>query len=137
MRHGRELVSILDEGFAKLTLDEACRRLQAGDIAYEMVSTAGDNLSDRQAKENHYISPLSRKTVKNSCCRRLRSVRDTGLPPIAMLRAFCRCVELMKRAGYSMEQISALGGKKQFSSRVNSTAGCFHELIFPSEKRSS
>lgn len=51
-----ELTSILDEGFAKMTQDEAVERLTEADIAHERVNSVADIVHDPQAIENHYIT---------------------------------------------------------------------------------
>ena len=49
-------MGILDEGFGKLTLEEAASRLAAADIAHAPVRHVKDILSDPQAEANGYLT---------------------------------------------------------------------------------
>lgn len=51
-----EVTDILDEGFGKMTQDEAVEKLTKADIAHERVNCVADIISDPQAIENHYIT---------------------------------------------------------------------------------
>lgn len=51
-----EFMGILDEGFGKLTLEEAASRLAAADIAHAPVRHVQDILSDPQAEANGYLT---------------------------------------------------------------------------------
>lgn len=51
-----EFVEIMDEGFARLTLEEATQRLAKYDIAHAPIRHVKDILSDPQACENEYLS---------------------------------------------------------------------------------
>ena len=50
-----ELVTILDEGFGKLLLDDAVAALEANDIACEKVQSTVDVLTDPQVRANNYM----------------------------------------------------------------------------------
>ncbi|MEG1584900.1 MAG: CoA transferase, partial [Anaerovorax sp.] len=51
-----EFTKVMDEGFAKITQDQAAEALMAADIAHERVKQVKDIFQDEQAKANQYIA---------------------------------------------------------------------------------
>ena len=124
----RELVEILDEGFAKLTQDEAIAALNSIDAPVDRVQTTEDLLSDPQVLANNYVykleatvppenadnaeimvpaSPIKFNNVESGV---VGNKRGPGLGE--------NSVEILKRYGYSEEEIKDFIDRK-ITSTVN------------------
>ncbi|MGL6105643.1 CaiB/BaiF CoA transferase family protein [Romboutsia sp.] len=56
IKNGKEFTEILDEGFSKLTQEEAIKALVEADVAHERVKQTKDIFTDTQAIDNKYLT---------------------------------------------------------------------------------
>ena len=108
--HAPELVKILDEGFAKMTRDEALAKLKAEDVACEAVQGTEDMLTDPQILDNGYLRPWhNAKNGKDYQFPVLSPVAfqgDLSTPAYAPApRLGEHSVEILKSVGYTDAEV--------------------------------
>lgn len=105
-----ELTAIFDEGFAKLTVAEAVKELQAADMAVSAYYAGKDTITDPQADANNYFDDVV--SLKSGKTLRLpRIPLQFGENPTYEPMTYSRLGEdsraVMKQHGYSDEEIEA------------------------------
>lgn len=106
-----EMVEILDEGFAKMTQDEAVAALQAIDLAVERVQQTADVLKDPQVLENQYLIPWKdkedgREYLMPAAPCQFNGTALTELGDVPKLGG--QSTAILKELGYDDDAISAL-----------------------------
>lgn len=109
----RELTDILDEAFAKLTVDEAIDGFNKYDIACSRFFTGASTVTDEQAEANNYFEHVVAHDGKELKVPRL-PIQFNDEPPKPD-RYYSKLggdtVAVMKELGYTEEQIQAMAEK--------------------------
>ena len=108
--HSAEVVAILDEGFAKLTRDEALTALKAQDIACAEVRTAEDVLQDEHSFINEFLFKTKVSDGKEivMVSTPVKVDDDTHPPFICAPKLGADTEDILSKYGYSKDEISKM-----------------------------
>jgi crotonobetainyl-CoA:carnitine CoA-transferase CaiB-like acyl-CoA transferase len=109
-KHGRELIRILEEEFAKHTSEEMKEKLKAADIAHEVLQHITDVVNDLQAEANKYIVEIQNRD--GSFTKYAQTpVKFNDIEPVVICDApkvGQDSYEILDELGYSREEIDRM-----------------------------